>query len=365
MNNTRQHVPIDMHRSNVQHPHSHYKSKGCRVINDDRRNELPNTKFLYEDSPGRLYKDRYERSHQTPHQPTNDSSRVKWSRNNIAMTMEYFEPITSTPKRYSSQSDYSYAYYEPGAIMHHSNVPKMLSRDQPNCSSTKSSPKSIRSLLSKPVDGKTKPKDRHTYTTRYGTQENIYEDVSSISRVQPMFETSVQSVSGGEGKSKIEFQDILHNHYRVLEELNLSVEELFLTTTKKSNSLSPRKLLKRSTKYRNKTKGSDIISCKNVFASSANELMVAEDSGFSGSSSGASYVGSLRNYKTALTRSHRNSREIDNFTNENDYNTSQGSVNVKVPSNCQKISFQVLNQLKGEKNSGSSKGFKFPFWSKR
>ncbi|XP_037046891.1 uncharacterized protein LOC119081786 [Bradysia coprophila] len=362
MDNMNQQLPNEVCCSNMQHPPNHYKSKGYRTFKDGHRNDSSNAKFIYEDSPGRLYRSRCERNQQIPQPSTNDSSRVKWSRNNIAMTMEYFQPISSTPKRYSSQSDYSYAYYEPGAVMHHSNIPKTPTTDQPNCSSTRSSPKSIRSLLSKP-DDKTKPKDRYTYTTRYGTQENIYEDVSSI-RLQPRLNSSGQPVSA-QGTSKIEFQDILHNHYRVLEELNLSVEELFLSTPKKSNALSPRNLLKRSTKYRNKAKGSDVISCKNVFASSVNELVVAEDSGFSGSSSGASYVGSLRNYKTALTRSNRNSREIDNFTNASDCNASQGSINVKVPNKYQKISLQLLNQLKGDKSSSSSKGLKFPFWNKR
>ncbi|KAG4073776.1 hypothetical protein HA402_001000 [Bradysia odoriphaga] len=365
MDNMNQHLPIEICCSNMQHPPTHYKSKAHRTFKDGHRNDSSNAKFIYEDSPGRLYGNRCERHQQIPHPSTNepstnDSSRMKWSRNNIAMTMEYFQPISSTPKRYSSQSDYSYAYYEPGAVMHHSNIPKTPTTYPPNCPSTRSSPKSIRSLLSKP-DDETKPKDRHTYTTRYGTQENIYEDVSSI-RLQPRINSLGQPVNIK--TSKIEFQDILHNHYRVLEELNLSMEELFLSTTKKSNPLSPKNLLKRSTKFRNKVKGSDVISSKNVFASSVNGL-VAEDSGFSGSSSGASYVGSLRNYKTALTRSNRNSREINNFTNVSDCNTSQGSINVKVPNNYQKISLRLLNQLKGDKSNGSSKGPKFPFWNKR
>lgn len=306
----------------------------------------------------------YDRIQRIKHQATNDPQ-IKWSRNNIALTMEYFEPIssTSTPKRYSSQTDYSYAYYEPGVAMRHSNIPKpnMLKPDRLN-GSKGSSPKSIRSLLSKPSNDKT-TSNRHTYTTRYGTQENIYEDVSSIG-TRSILESSSRSLNTQECP-KVEFQDILHNHYRVLEELNLSVEELLLSTTKKVNLLSPRKMLKRSSKPRTKNRHSNNIGSKSDFPSSMHELLVGEDSGFSGSSSGASYIGNLRNYKTALTRSHRNSTEINTPTNISDCGTYQSTNNVKNSNEPRNVSLQIVNQLDGAKCSGSSKGLKFPFWSKR
>lgn len=364
MDVTNHHLPIEVYSPNKQY---HCQKKADLKIKPDccRRNNSSKTTSVNGDSPGRLNEKWYERIQPTAQPPTTDPQ-VKWSRNNITMTMEYFEPIssTSTPKRYSSQTDYSYAYYEPGAAMRHSNIPKMLTTDPQNGPSTRSSPKSISSLLSKPNNDRTKFDSRHTYTTRYGTQENIYEDVSTIG-TRPGIDSSRQSLNA-EGCSKIEFQDILHNHYRVLEELNLSVEELLLSTTTKTNMLSPRKLFKRTSKPpRTKAKHSDIVNSKNVFSPSMNDVAVAEDSGFSGSSSGASYIGSLRNYKTALTRSHRNSTDINALNNRSDCGTFQDAINAKVANDSRKVSLQMINQLKGDKGSGSSKGLKFPFWNKR
>lgn len=289
---------------------------------------------------------------------TNDPQ-VRWSRNNIAMTMEYFEPISSTSsptKRYGNQADYSYAYYEPGAAMCHSHIPT-VGKSGPSTST--SSPKSIRALLSKPKNetNNLDPKNRHMYTTRYGTQENIYEDVSSIG-ARLGSESSVQSINT-QGCAKTEFENILHNHYRVLEELNLSVEELLLSTTTKTN-FSHRKISKRPSKPHTKFRNSGMLNGKNDFHTSMHELMIGEDSGFSGSSSGASYIGSLRNYKTALTRPLRNSSETSNSCG-----AFQESFDFKLSNGSQKDSLQAMNQIKGEKGSDSSKSFKFSFWNKR
>lgn len=325
-------------------------------------------KFVDQGSPGKKYN---EISQQITHPPTSvrhfpnghktNDPQIKWSRNNIAMTMEYFEPIssTSTPiRQYGSQADYSYAYYEPGAAMRHSNIP---ATDKLSGSSILSSPKSIRSLLSRTKNdvNKSKSNNRHTYTTRYGTQENIYEDVSSIGKRLDL-ESSVQSLNE-QSCTKTEFQNILHNHYRVLEELNLSVEELLLSTTPKKNILS-RTFLKLPSKPCVKARKPETLNAKRNFHTSMNEVMVGEDSGFSGSSSGASYIGSLRNYKTALTRSLRNSSENNTANGCGNF---QDSTNVKLPYDSRKDSLHMINQLQGEKSSDSSKSLKFSFWNKR
>lgn len=366
MDNTSHHLPIETHTPSKQYQPSHYPTKSHPKTKEDCSRRYDSSKSISVDqgSPGRLHNKHYERIPQIA-QPATTDQQPKWSRNNITMTMEYFEPIssTSTPKRYSSQTDYSYAYYEPGAAMRHSNIPKTLTKDQHNGPATRSSPKSIRSLLFRPNEfDETKSNNRHTYTTRYGTQENIYEDVSSMG-TRPSCESSRRSLNT-QGCTKIEFQDILHNHYRVLEELNLSVEELLLSTmTTKTNFLSPRKLLKRSSKARTKAKYADVVNAKrNILPPTMNEMLVAEDSGFSGSSSGASYIGSLRNYKTALTRSHRNSTDVNTLHNVSDCGTMQDAINVQQANDSRKVS--LLNQLKaGDK--GSSKGLKLPFWNKR
>lgn len=366
MDITNQHLPIEIYSPNQQYQPSHYKKKVDQKPHEGccRRNDSPTTRFVDQSPAGRLHKKCYERIQHKTQPPTTESP--QWSRNNIALTMEYFEPIStaSTPKRYSSP-DYSYAYYETGAAMRHSNIPKMQTTDRLcETSSTRSSPKSIRSLLSTPKNDKTKPNNRHTYTTRYGTQENIYEDISSIGAHSGV-ESSSQSINS-QGRSKIEFQDILHNHYRVLEELNLSVEELLLSTTKKTNVPSSSKIVKRSSKSRTiKARNSDKINSTNIFPSSVKESPVGEDSGFSGSSSGASYIGTLRNYKTALTRSHRNATNVNTLNNVTDCGAMQDANNVGITNDNRKVSLKMINQLESKQCAGSSKGLKFPFWNKK
>lgn len=61
---------------------------------------------------------------------------------------------------WETPNDYSYAYYEPGPPTRHMNVPS---------------------------SGGTTYKEgsyhtRHTYLTRYGTEENIYEEISEVAR---------------------------------------------------------------------------------------------------------------------------------------------------------------------------------------
>lgn len=247
---------------------------------------------------------------------------VRWSRNNIAVTMERFQPIASpsSPSESSSctsHQDYSYAYYEPGAIMCHSNIPTPEEVAGP---SAPPPPNSMRALLlkTKEKSHKTLPANRHTYTTRYGTHENIYEDVSDEKHTRLV--SSEQSLTE-RGCTKKEFQHILNNHYRVLEELNLSVEELLMSTSPPSEPLvasggpsgasaTATTLIKRATPQTSVETLSNHLSSidlKDDMRSPVSELVVNEDSGFSGSSSGASYIGSLRNYKTAITRSLRRS----------------------------------------------------------
>lgn len=353
--------------TNKEHHSSHYhkkndprNKKGCCHHYDSSK-----LTFVDPDTPTYAHKKYNGKIQQTTQPPVSlrynehkrNDPQVRWSRNNIAMTMEYFEPISSTSspvKRYGNQADYSYAYYEPGAVMCHSNIPA-VDKSGPSTSS----PKSIRALLAKPKNDKNQsdPKNRHMYTTRYGTQENIYEDVSSIG-ARLGSQSSVQSLST-QNCSKSEFENILHNHYRVLEELNLSVEELLLSTTTKTN-LSPRKITKRSSKPRIKVRNSGTLTGKSDFHTSMHELMIGEDSGFSGSSSGASYIGSLRNYKTALARPLRTSSENNSLNNCGTFPES-----VKLSNNSQPDSFHMMNQSKGEKGSDSAKSFKFSFWNKR
>lgn len=167
------------------------------------------------------------------------------------------------------------------------------------------------------------------YTTRYGTHENIYEDVSdekhggvggaAAGAAAGRLTTSEQSLTE-RGCTKKEFQNILNNHYRVLEELNLSVEELLMSSSPPSSETTTVVLSSSSSSSSKRAQSAMVagsietlsnhlssIELKDDMRSPVSELVMGEDSGFSGSSSGASYIGSLRNYKTAITRSLRRS----------------------------------------------------------
>lgn len=216
---------------------------------------------------------------------------VRWSRNNIAVTMERFQPITSpsSPSEsssYTSHQDYSYAYYEPGAIMCHSNIPTPEEVAGP---SVLPPPNSMRALL---IKTKEKPiKSQSTSRQAYNTHENIYEDVSDEKHRR--LASSAQSLNE-RGCTKKEFQHILNNHYRVLEELNLSVEELLMSSSPpKDPLLVP---IVRTSQPCVTSLSTEMLSLdiKDDMRSPVSELVVGEDSGFSGSSSGASYIGSLR-----------------------------------------------------------------------
>lgn len=325
--------------------------------------------FCLDEEPAaatKYYKDGGRQRHRT-YDP-----QVRWSRNNIAVTMERFQPIASPSSHSESSSctshqDYSYAYYEPGAIMCHSNIPTPEEVAGP---SVLPPPNSMRALLLKTKERshKTLPANRHTYTTRYGTHENIYEDVSDEKHSR--LASSEQSLSE-RGCTKKEFQHILNNHYRVLEELNLSVEELLMSSSPPSEP--PPVLLKRSPQTCVDTLSKQLSSMelKDDMRSPVSELVVGEDSGFSGSSSGASYIGSLRNYKTAITRSLRRS-SAPNCENSAVSGTVYGSCRTaKFPHELRQGSFYNTVAVKPLKSAADKspdslhKSSKFALWSKR
>lgn len=73
-------------------------------------------------------------------------------------------------------NDYSYAYYEPGPPTRHTNVPNKC----PGTTAYKEG--SYRS--------------RHTYMTRYGTEENIYEEISEVARARMRPQQHQESIGG-------------------------------------------------------------------------------------------------------------------------------------------------------------------------
>lgn len=196
---------------------------------------------------------------------------VQWNRDNIAATMERFEP-----------GDYSYAYYEPGANA------RRLSSSAPGSSRTnnccqKATINIPKSLL---------PKERtvrHTYLTRYGTEENIYEEITDGSRnsCQKHRTAHQQSmISLSQSIVEEEVRRVENRHKRILGELNLSVEAMLMPDSESPDS--------------EKAEGGDNLE-ELLRVGPTDELLSPAschppdlDSGFSGSSSGASYVGSLR-----------------------------------------------------------------------
>ncbi|XP_017110794.1 hornerin [Drosophila elegans] len=165
---------------------------------------------------------------------------------------------------------YSYAYYEPGAAKCHTNVPPAQGsagssssgsasgsgsgsgqghgHGQGHQGHSKSPPRnSIRALLAKSFRSKSshthgggqstssspsaEERDRHTYTTRYGTTENLYEEVSEQKIRKVLSDNRIASGSSSAGNVKEEQRRVQHNHFRVLDELNLSLEALIMPPT--------------------------------------------------------------------------------------------------------------------------------------
>lgn len=287
---------------------------------------------------------------------------IKWNRNNIAVTMERYEPSSTSSQGASSSStdspirtnansplrlspaangyhpmqqqqqlqqqpqsqpsqlqqkqhhhhqDYAYAYYEPGMAMRHSNVPNSVLSQDPG-PSRPPPPNSIRALLNT-ASRKNSPSSR--YGSRYGTQENIYEEISADPRIRIMSAGS-SMVSLNQSMVEEEFRRIQSRHRRILGELNLSVEAMLMPESPPNASPT------RESPEQNGGSGSSANSGSGggehlnellnsvgptdellspVSTSAVNGDM---DSGFSGSSSSASYVGSLRYHRTgSQTRS--------------------------------------------------------------
>lgn len=197
--------------------------------------------------------------------------------------------------------------------------------------STAPPPNSIRALLAKGNSSRNNSfgspsssgSSRHTGTSRFGTQENIYEEIGSDGRVrlvsshnhhhQSMFSLDPASVEE-------EFRRVQNRHERTLEELNLSVEAMLMPS---HEDTAP--VIRQPTA----TNGGGVMldgledpdfhlrslsgvhDDEEVANGSGNGLGDNEsavgssshangdlDSGFSGSSSGTSYVGSLRYQRT-------------------------------------------------------------------
>ncbi|XP_067614793.1 uncharacterized protein [Eurosta solidaginis] len=207
--------------------------------------------------------------------------KVKWWRNNITATMEPFEPTHYTrpsssafpldcglmPSVVSSKTEstisskvpptvsssetgsknnvYSCVQHEPGVVKYyttfspaHKVTGNMKKNVSPNAGETSRNAQlnSFRTLLWKaPRSGLLREQPmslapflegRYTYTTRHGTTENLYEEVNEHNlRNVPSDNCIAKSTAD---YMKEEFRRVQHNHFRVLDELNLSLEALIM-----------------------------------------------------------------------------------------------------------------------------------------
>ncbi|XP_012244290.1 rho guanine nucleotide exchange factor 10-like protein isoform X2 [Bombus vosnesenskii] len=177
-------------------------------------------------------------------------------------------PMASSAHQHPLQ-DYSYAYFEPGPSRLHGTYPAEvgLNRVQPQ------QQQQLRADSFK----------RHTYMTRYGTEENIYEEISEIKQCHRALHGSRRSLVAEEVRR------VQSRHRRVLGELNLSVEAMLMPTVADNNDEDePQDQRGASTE--------ELLSSVSPTDDLLSPVGCDMDSGFSGSSS-ASYrsgLGSLR-----------------------------------------------------------------------
>lgn len=184
-----------------------------------------------------------------------------WNRSNIAATMERFEPV-----------DYAYAYYD-----HHLSMPS--SSRKVNRQRTRGGPPRERTA-------------RHNYVTHYGTEENIYEEITDGSRTCPKHRYAPRQSLLSLDRSVVEeeVRRVESRHKRILGELNLSVEAMLMPECESPDS--------EKAEDRDNFDEMLRVGPTDELLSPASCNPPDLDSGFSGSSSGASYVGSLRRKPT-------------------------------------------------------------------
>lgn len=168
-----------------------------------------------------------------------------------------------------AQHDYSYAYYEPGAAMRHSNIPppEMVPGSAHTIHHAPPPPNSIRALLSKGKKNKllASPAARHAYQAHYGldgatacdsatlrslagaTSENFYEEISSNeaalqyhhnSHHHHLRPTGTSHSAGSLNQSLVEeeLRRVQNRHHKILGELNLSVEAMLMPESPPNSS---------------------------------------------------------------------------------------------------------------------------------
>jgi hypothetical protein len=255
------------------------------------------------------------------------------------------------------QSDYAYAYYEPGAPMRHQNIPSASFYEEAG-PSRPPPPNSIRAILttarrnamqrnnernfsissSDTIDvhssqvGQTphhtnnnnnpassssssqKQQPQQTLTSQQQQQqqqgkiiqENLYEEIHEAEKKKIMM-NSESIMSLNQSLVEEEFRRVHNRHRRVLDELNLDVEEMLMPSLQQSHSPSPppQPAFIQTSPMSEPTMPSDTMdflgnSEETDGSNGAGNYSISNnmdlDSGFSGSNS--SYIGSLRYQKS-------------------------------------------------------------------
>lgn len=221
--------------------------------------------------------------------------------NNISATMERFEPSTSSSRRKNHHYDQSINRKMPAydaSLEIGYNIP-LLDRITAGPSYRTPTPNSMHSLTMNRHHTNGVGGSRHMYTTRYGTQENIYEDIEAEHRFG-MLNGGQSMISLPQSVVEEEFRRVENRHRRVLAELNLSTEAMLMPSTPPSNNAPEEQ-------YVNSEHLSELLKSVEItdeLSSPVSGSVIGNngdiDSGFSGSSSGASCMGSIR-YRNGLT----------------------------------------------------------------
>lgn len=238
----------------------------------------------------------------------------KWGLSTPKTQMNQYETTTSVisaatlPHSYFSHDpnpEYSYAYCEPIVTKLNKSIPDkvgggacMTTSMSSNALSKGPSAHSLRALLSKSFrksSAASVTSERHTFTTRYGTKENIYEDVGA-GTVATRRSQSSESINKVPVEEELKF--VQKQHDRIMGELNLSIEALLMPSQDETDQMERRaeeeeqqRCLQEEERF-----SPTQIPLHLMHAVAGGDF----DSGISGSSSsGASYSGSMR-YRSSM-----------------------------------------------------------------
>lgn len=274
--------------------------------------------------------------------------------------MERFEPSTSSHRRTKQNYDQNVSRLFPtydGSIEISHNIP-LLDSITAGPSFRTHTPNSMHSLTMNRHYNPFIGTSRHMYTTRYGTQENIYEDIEAEHRLN-MLNGGQSMISLPQSVVEEEFRRVETRHRRVLAELNLSTEAMLMPSTPPNNPSTEEQCVNSehlSDLLQSVELTDELLSPVSTSAVGTGDM----DSGFSGSSSGASCIGSIR-YRAGLAKSPTpidpcNTSNCESYRSSRDANFVTYSSRSKLTFSCDKFDHTIPIESSKNKNS---------FWSRK